>query len=83
MAFEQEQPIVPSAIGDISVTLTDFADPAAQSAQFEVQVLDASGKVMRLARGNLALHITTQQRQALMDFMTSLRMQAESEILGQ
>ena len=83
MAFPQEQPIVPTAIGDISVTLTDIADPAAQSAQFEVQVLDGNGCLMRLLRGDLVPHITAQQRQGLIDFMNDLRAQAESEILGE
>ena len=83
MAFPQEQPIVPSAIGDISVTLTDIADPESQSARFEVQVLDGNGYLMRLLRGDLVPHITAQQRQALMAFMDSLRMQAKGEILGE
>ena len=85
MAFQQEQPIIPTAIGDFSVQLVDRASPEpdqpAQTALFEIQVLDADGNIMRLMRGNLAPHITTAQRQALMSFMSDLRVQAEQQIL--
>ena len=87
MAFSQEQSIVPSAIGDFSVQLVDLIDPpegeATQSASFEIQVLDADGRVMRLVRGDLSLHITPLQRQALMDFMDSLRDKAKTEVIGE
>ena len=83
MAFEREQSIIPTSIGDISVTLTDIADPTAQSAHFEVQVLAGNGCLMRLLRGDLVPHITAQQRQGLIDLMNDLRAQAESEILGE
>jgi hypothetical protein len=42
--------------------------------------MSSGAEVVR--RGDLVLHITPQQRQGLMDFMTSLRAQAEQEVVG-
>lgn len=85
MSFETEPTKTPESIGDIVVTLIDgfeleSGDPI-KSAYFQVEIILSDGtKILR--RGNLVPHITAAQRQGLIDFMESLRTQAESQILG-
>lgn len=84
MAFDQEPTRTPTAIGSIVVALKDAFDGEGtpyQSAHFDVKVELSDGTVIT-RRGNLVPHITAAQRQGLMDFMASLRAQAEAEILG-
>ena len=90
MAFEQVEPKVPSAIGDISITLTDhiaIAGPgggpvdAWQEIGFNVQVLNGDGQIMRTVSGNLAPHLTQPQIDQLKAFVATIRAKAEAEIL--
>jgi hypothetical protein len=82
---------IPTAIGDLSIVLTDFIDadgphgpiPAHQEGRYEVQVLNGDDVVMRVAQGNLVPHlgdspITVQQ---LVAWLNWLRTKAEQEIL--
>lgn len=83
MAFTQEPTRIAQSIGNIVVVLKDGFDEqgdAYQSAHFDVRVELSDGTVTT-RRGDLVAHITVAQRNALMDFMASLRTQAESEIL--
>lgn len=83
MAFEPQNSITPASIGAIVVTLKDAFDENGQpyqSAAFELRIIMSDGSTKRRA-GDLGTHITPQQRQALMNFMDSLRAQAEDQIL--
>lgn len=82
MAFTPESPRIPTFIGDISITLTDYADMAiSDRADYEAQVLDADGSLFCLTSGNLVPHLTVGQISALQAFMADMRAKAESEIL--
>lgn len=84
MAFQQEPTRTPVSIGNLVVILKDTWDEVGQpyqSAHFDIRVeLSDGSEVVR--RGDLVPHITQQQRQALMDFMAALRLQAMGEVLG-
>jgi hypothetical protein len=86
MAFTPEPTRTPTEIRDIYVTLKDMVggtlehpDPY-QEADFAVLVELSDGTNVRRS-GDLVPHITPAQRQGLMDFMTALRAQAETQIL--
>ena len=85
MAFPREQSLAPQAIGNIVIILKDGIavgqEPAYQSAHFAVKVVFNDGTVIE-RQGDLAPHITAQQRNALIQFMTDLRVQAGQQILG-
>lgn len=89
MTLPQAESKIPSAIGDLSIVLTDYIEnqaeedetPVYKTARFEVQVLDADGAVMRLINGDLVPHLTQGQIDGLLGFVDTLRAKAESEIL--
>ncbi len=89
MAFEQVEPKIPSAVGDISITLTDRiavqtpggSIDATQRISFDVQVLNGNGSIMRNLSGDLARHLTQPQIDQLKAFMALMRTKAEDEIL--
>jgi len=85
MAFPSEQTRSPQVIGNLVVTLKDAIavgeQPAYQSAHFSVQVIFDNGSIVE-RRGDLAPHITAQQRNTLIQFLSDLRAQAEQQILG-
>lgn len=89
MSFEQEQGRMPASIGDISIVLTDYAGmdedgvPLIDTADYEVQVLQADGSMFRLVGGNLVPHLTAGQISALQTFMANIRAKAIAEILGE
>lgn len=89
--FEREQNRVPVAIGRLYIRLDhvpaqydpdtgDEIEPASKSAQYEFTVIYSDGSTKRKA-GNLVPHITTAQREALLNFVDSLRAQAEQQVL--
>jgi hypothetical protein len=96
MAFNRAVIRTPVSIGRMVIRLTDVpetsetvdgpdgpetvTEAAWQSAQFELVVEYDDGTTERRA-GNLAPHITTAQRDALMQFLSNLRAQAETQIL--
>lgn len=84
MPFGQEPTKTPSEIGTIRVELKDAIaredQLAFQAAYFDVEVLYSDGSQQH-KHGKLQNVIMPTQRQALMDFMDSLRAQAEAEIL--
>ena len=81
MAFTQEESIVPAAVGDISVIVTDFDGTASDSIRFEVQVLQSDGSIFKVINGDLLPHLTSQQISGLVSFMASLRTKAVDELL--
>jgi len=87
MAFILEPGRVADGIGNIVVTLKDAVEVAGdnpqsayQSARFELVVEFDDGSTKNKP-GNLLPHITTAERDALMDFMTTLRARAVAQIL--
>ena len=75
----------PVAIRDLSVVLVDYVatdeeHPARQEVRYEIQVEYSTGEIV-VRQGNLALHITTTQINALKAFLTDLRVQAMEQIL--
>jgi len=82
MTFTTEQNKIPDSIGDISITITDYANPVStDQIHYSVQVLQADGSIFRVATGNLVPHLTAGQISALVDFMATLRTKAETEFL--
>ncbi len=89
MLLPQAESRIPTAIGDLSVVLTDYILNQAeegeslvfQTARFEVQVLNGNGEVMSLKQGDLVPHLTGPQKTALLGFLDTLRTKAENEIL--
>ena len=80
MAFSTEPTRVPTSIGDLYVTLTDYAD-ATDTVRGIVEVRDQNGDVMNVWTGSLVPHLTAQQISQMQSFMASLRAQAEDELL--
>jgi len=82
MAFNPEPTITPDHIEAMVVILkTNPYDPdEQQSAHFQIELIRSDGS-RKSIRGDLVPHITAAQRQGLMDFMASLRTQAEEQIL--
>ncbi|MCA9366856.1 hypothetical protein KC887_01160 [Candidatus Kaiserbacteria bacterium] len=85
MAFGTYQPPTPAGLGTLAVTLKTSpatgTEPATQSAQFSIEVLDAEGNRIGRPSGNLVPHLTQAQINALLGFMADLRTQAEEQIL--
>jgi hypothetical protein len=88
MSWQQEANLVPTAIVKLRVILLDDITvdpetelPIGQSAKYAFTLVDQNGDVMKSFSGDLVPHITSPQRQALMDFMDSLRAQAEAQVL--
>jgi len=84
MAFDAEPTRTPTSIGNIIITLKDAVSPPSaspyQAAYFDIQIVFSDGTYITRT-GDLVPHITPAQRQGLIDFMDSLRTQAESEVL--
>ena len=89
MAFTPPGARTPTAIKRIMVILSDRieweGEPAAQTATYQLVVVDQDGKRMEFAAdsGNLVPHLTQNQITQLQAFMASLRAQAEAQILGE
>ena len=89
MAFEPEPQIqrVPTEIRTLTVELFDGlydedSPEGKKYARFEIRVDDQFGQPMNWHRGDLTNHLTQQQIQQLIDFMSMLRQKAENEILS-
>ncbi len=88
MAWTPPVAQTPTSIPRLTVVLSDRLaieeEPASQTANYSFVLLDQDGKRIAFGKdaGDLVLHITTAQRTALMDLMTALRTQAETQILG-
>ncbi len=83
MAFDKAITAVPTAIEDISITLTDYIatdEPARQTAEYSVQVHYDDDEI-KVLTGDLVPHLTPAQITALMGFMDDLRVKAGAEIL--
>lgn len=83
MAFPQEPTRTPTSIADISIELDDIIDDEGgnnYAARYSVQVVMSDGS-LRVQRGNLVPHITTNKRNALLAFMQTLRQRAIDQIL--
>lgn len=82
MAFELEPTRTPVSIRNVVVVLKDaFGESGPyQSAHFDIRIELSDGREVS-RRGNLVPHITVGQRDALMDFMAGLRIQAETQML--
>ena len=88
MAFDPEDSVqrTPTEIRTITLELfsglyDDDSPEGKQYIHFEVRIDDQFGQPMNWRRGDLAPHLTTAQKQQLIDFMAMLRTKAESEIL--
>jgi len=83
MAFEPAQTISPSSIGNITITLEDISTgeeaPDQRAAYLVVVWYDDNTR--RSRGGNLVPHISTEDRDWLVDFMNRMRAQAEIQIL--
>lgn len=80
MAFDQEPTRAPTSIGDMYVTLTDYAS-ATDTIRGIIEVRDQNGDVMRVWSGDLAPHLTSGQKSGLQSFLADLRSQAETQLL--
>ncbi len=87
MAWTPPVAQTPTSIPRLTVVISDRLaieeEPASQTASYSFALLDQDDKPIAFDKnaGDLVPHITTAQRIALMDFMTSLRAQAEAQIL--
>jgi hypothetical protein len=82
MAFTTEVARVAEAIEDISIELF-HPNPAGEEvagATYSVQVRMSDGSIV-VRTGDLVPHITVSQRNALLDFMATLRQQAIDQFL--
>jgi hypothetical protein len=92
MAFDIAQTVTPTSIGGIRITLyenpngtlPDGGIGLIRTVSYEVEVLDQNNARMRTRGdiGNLIPHLTSQQMQALLQFMDDMRTKANAEILG-
>lgn len=87
MAFIPELTKTPDGIGNVVVILKDAVEvtgdepqPAYQSAHFQL-VIEFDDDSTGQRRGDLSSHITPTERTELMDFMTTLRARAITQIL--
>ena len=81
MTFEPAQPETPTAIGDISHVITDYAD-GSKTMSYSIQILDQNGAVMDVKAGDEQPHLTQAQIDGLLAFAASQRAKAVAEILG-
>ena len=85
----------PEAVGDFSITLTDFVfdqaiptdedpnpDPIFKTFKYEVQVYDQDGNVMELIRGNLEDELPPGQIQNYITSMDFFRNKSSDEIIN-
>ena len=89
MVFDPATDPTPTEIGSFIVHLKDMTtgggadgDEPYQAAVFELQVLDQFGQVIQTYNGDLVPHLTQQQIDGLIGFMSDLRAQASLQILG-
>lgn len=87
MAFTPEPGRTADGIGNIVVILKDAVavtgldpEPAYQSGHFQI-IIEFDDGSTKQRRGNLENHITPAERTALLDFMTTLRARAATQIL--
>ena len=74
MAFELQNILTPTAIGRIDHFLDDLDGTAGKRAlQYNLEVLDQFGDVMKMRSGDEVPHLTAQQITQLQAFMTSRR----------
>jgi hypothetical protein len=52
-----------------------------KSSAFSMNVLDADGAIMRQYQGDLASHLTANQRDGIIQLLNDLRVKAENEVL--
>jgi len=71
MAFEIQDVLTPTAIGRIDHFLDDLE--GSRALQFNLEVLDQFGDVMKMRSGDEVPHLTAQQITQLQMFMTSRR----------
>lgn len=82
MAFDRQINRTPAAIGPIRIKLDDPTGATAEmAATFFLTVLDQDGQVLKEIHGDLVPHLTTQQRNGLIQLMEDLRALAVAEIL--
>jgi hypothetical protein len=84
MAFTQEVNRVATSIRGINVILYDAPDGQGgniQSAKITIDVLDQDGNLLNHIETNLVPHVTQAQIDGLLNFMNSIRTQAEVELL--
>lgn len=82
MAFSSAVTLVPSAIGEIEITLIS-PDPAGDEsprATFRVEVRYSDGST-RIVAGDLVPHLTPAQITGQLNFLDAMRAQAISQIL--
>jgi len=53
-----------------------------QTAGFRLEILDQNYEVMEERSGDLSPHVTTQERDALINFLDTIRARATTEIIG-
>ena len=81
MAFDVQDILTPSAIGRIDHFLDDLDGTAGNRAlQFNLEVLDQFGDVMKMRSGDEAPHLTSQQINQLQSFMDSRRANLPSDL---
>jgi len=74
MAFDLQDVLTPTSIGRIDHFLDDLDGTGAnQSLQYNLEVLDQFGDVMKVRSGDEVPHLTTQQIAQLQAFMDSRR----------
>jgi hypothetical protein len=82
MPFDRQLPNTPTAIGEIRIMLADANGVAADmKAGFFVQVFNQNGELFREISGDLAPHLSTAQRNGLIQLMQDMRAKAVAEIL--
>lgn len=79
MVFTPESNKVPTSIGDISFTITDF-ETGSDTVDFSVQIKDADGNVMKIKTGDLVPHLSTQQGIDLRTLAIDIRVKAQALI---
>jgi hypothetical protein len=88
MAFTPPGARTPTAITRLSIVLTDQIatgdEPASQSAHYSLVLIDQDGQQIHFPgdTGDLVPHLTSQEIQQLQAFMASLRVRAETQIMG-
>jgi len=85
MTFTKEPTRVPVAIGNIVITLKDTVvheldNVPYKAVYYDVEIfMDDGSRVTR--HGDLQPHLTTEQKQALLNFVEDMRTKAETEFL--
>ena len=76
MAFEQVEVRVPSSIGRIAITLETEGEDA--SVAYTAWLLDADGKQIKAAQGNLVPQLSAEEVTVLQTFMAAQRVKAQA-----